>query len=113
MLTKLQNHPLHHDKDLISLPKTNSCETINSQTPAKGVGNAEKNTRHFLQYSTAGFPPESLRNTITLVFLKGKPHDFSWKWSQDFYATESETYCWWFRNPKQPPGVYKTLQIMG
>ena len=22
-------------------------------------------------------------------------------------------YCWWFRNPKQPPGMYKTLQIMG
>ena len=22
-------------------------------------------------------------------------------------------YCWWFRNPKQPPGMYKSLQIMG
>ena len=22
-------------------------------------------------------------------------------------------YCWWFRNPKQPPGMYKTLWILG
>ena len=22
-------------------------------------------------------------------------------------------YCWWFRNPKAPPGMYKTLWIMG
>ena len=22
-------------------------------------------------------------------------------------------YSWWFRNPKQPPGIYKTLEIMG
>ena len=24
-----------------------------------------------------------------------------------------ERYCWWFRHPKQPPAVYKTLEIMG
>ena len=23
------------------------------------------------------------------------------------------TYCWWFRNPKQPPGMYKRLWILG
>ena len=23
----------------------------------------------------------------------------------------TQCYCWWFRNPKQPPGMYKTLQI--
>ena len=24
-----------------------------------------------------------------------------------------DPYCWWFRNPKEPPGMSKTLQIMG
>ena len=23
------------------------------------------------------------------------------------------SYCWWFRNPKQPPRMYKSLKIMG
>ena len=25
----------------------------------------------------------------------------------------SEYYCWWFRSPKPPPGMYKTLWILG
>jgi len=38
----------------------------------------------------------------------GSPDFFRKKYQQ--LAWESSwTYCWWFRNPKQPPGMYKTL----
>ncbi len=28
---------------------------------------------------------------------------------QSFCPGAGTWYCWWFRNPKQPPGIYKTL----
>ena len=29
--------------------------------------------------------------------------------SSNIWKLRHHTYCWWFRNPKQPPGMYRTL----
>ena len=35
------------------------------------------------------------------------------KYLLEIFRGDILSYCWWFRNPQQPPGMYETLLIMG
>ena len=90
------------------LYKSNQTQDCCSNGPAKYPN---INASHHSWFELGGIGDTellSLNNPICEQFKQGavqveikQIHSLRW-W-----------YCWWFRNPKQPPGMYQTLKVIG
>ena len=57
------------------------------------------------------------REPLAWCRLRGRLIWLLWGHAPETFPTRKKViqsyYCWWFRNPKQPPGMYKNLQVLG